>query len=792
MGSLLASALGAWASVVHLPSAGAGAAGAADGPAWVALRRWAAAGFRPGGAEDGAWERAVSAETARFSVEAVRRRGEALRTPRALGLATALAGAALGLLRAHGIGTPGAGRANAARCVELVAAALDVCRAAGPFARSPPNPTGKDGAPPPLAAWLAHQMWLGTVFSCVLVKTFVAIGMAKAGMDPPDPVAGFADAPAPFPPHLLQRIPPPRPGDTVPAELLALAPDFTLGDLFGWQDPFAAPRSPNATSARERVVAYACARIKETSSFYMGVIGFALRYRQAAFANWLRANAGISPVELLVVEDVFSKGAVRSGRPLLPSWANRLESRFVSLVRDPAVREAVRRRAFFREAQDRMRNGLPLDVREALVSGDLALVREALPDFRSPDDMHALLSFVMVLQHAGLLAESPQPYSEATALMDVGPPSEMHTIWWETRAFYEASRRAASLARFARLLLALGKGLNARSYYTPMACDAALQAAAASLRVLRRLDHLEGLAAGDSASLSAGGSGDISEGGPSLGAGGSGDLVSEGGRSRTASDAATGAEADAAALLKETIRADIDSCLALLEASGLHRYLAARTKIRDAVERPPSDAPSPTLWDDSFAGPYRPLPAAPEFRSSVGRGPNLLAGRRGSNPIDVPAGRKDRSLPNPPRTVDPAELIRISSSLPPFFRTPRDDNDPAPAPRPALPRSRSDGFDAPGPPPVRPRSALAHGPASASDTSSSDTSTDSSSASELPAPGTKVRFGGVRIGTTYSREEYPARSAAAPDSPDGKAGPGFLSVLIGQRGDLPDLKKHWR
>ncbi|KAI9005028.1 hypothetical protein DFJ74DRAFT_646873 [Hyaloraphidium curvatum] len=385
-------------------------------------------------------------------------------------------------------------------------------------------------------SWLGGELWL-----------------AANTKTPPliDPVAEFPSVPFMLPPPWLTGIPPPseRPLDEpVPENLTPWV--FRVSDYLGMVDPVLSS-PPN-----DYILAAVVGEMKLVGPVPMMLfLNYAL-LKVSEFSAWLKA-AGLTVLQVLVAAEVRQGSSPAMANAGVLPWV-------AAVLANPLVDEAIRRRAFLRDAIERLETYIPADVIQAQRRSDYAAYDAAL-EMLPLAAREQILAGLMELRLTLMVLNSPEPFEDlvvasgappspasedSSEVADVGdgesedseedPESSALDLWLSSAAFPAACSNAMIIAANSRMLLARGPASFAKSMFATFAYQSAAHAAWFNLLVLRRFAH-------------------------------------------AAAGASEGAQARALALL-EAIHADISACLELLAASGQEQQLAVRTMLQGVLE----------------------------------------------------------------------------------------------------------------------------------------------------------------------------------------------------------------
>ncbi|KAI9010798.1 hypothetical protein DFJ74DRAFT_736145 [Hyaloraphidium curvatum] len=429
--------------------------------------------------------------------------------------------------------------------------------------RCPVNPRGLDD-------WLLWQhrlsaFWIATVFEMTMASTTRTAAVF-------DPAAEFPSAPFLFPGDAYLSLAPPGrrpPNGPIPNELLDRAPPFRCGHFFGWLDPL--ERTRVSPDRREAVLQHSIGTMDRTGSLYAGFLVFFALQKIAEYSTWLRSDAGLALLDVLVAEEVLRQ----TGEGAAPSAAARaldVDDAYVeSLLANEMLAEAMRRRQFLEEGADLLQSALPPAVADPWTRGDAGGVMAALaglPDMAREQlfGILVVLQLVVMLpvcpdlfenpleQASGLLAApgpaAPGSHSDLSASNSSGTAtSDSSTLpanadaWFLTPSFAAANRAAIGISSLSRSLAALPRPPSPPSYLAAFFSSlAAIHAAWVHVLVLRRFKVLIA--------------------------------------------AAPTAEQARALELHAAITSDARACLAVLESSGLPQYRPAHALLTRLLASP--------------------------------------------------------------------------------------------------------------------------------------------------------------------------------------------------------------
>ncbi|KAI9023908.1 hypothetical protein DFJ74DRAFT_58225 [Hyaloraphidium curvatum] len=426
---------------------------------------------------------------------------------------------------------------------------------------------GEDETEPPpqtLDDFLFRQQWLNCFNICCSADFWQAFN--SKGTPAMDPAREFPTAPLHPALGALSAIPPPsqRPANgPVPPTLTAITPTFRYREFVGFLDPHREPPVPPET--RAAILDWTITRMEEHGIGPFVCMLNAGLSRILRFTTWLRDEARLGMLEVLVAEDLLAKGAALDGSGFrLPEAVGMPRSRLEAVLRNPMLPEAVRQRAFLRDAVGAMEAAVPPAMAAALKASDFDAFSAAVsPDLDRGQQLQ-VISYVSQIWLTFMLLGSPEPFEnwvgedeDEEPLKEIPEPSspqslssdstsvsfadELLELWFTTSSFLEASRHAIVVSGNLRMILRsfqpreLGNNL-----FTLTACFSSVYACWFHLLVLRRFRSIVARA--------------------------------------SASDQAQ------ALALHADIMEDVQACLNMLEGSGREQYQAVRRLLQSILD----------------------------------------------------------------------------------------------------------------------------------------------------------------------------------------------------------------
>ncbi|KAI9023907.1 hypothetical protein DFJ74DRAFT_705651 [Hyaloraphidium curvatum] len=363
--------------------------------------------------------------------------------------------------------------------------------------------------------FLINQQWIDCFWICCSSDNWQAFNAKGAPIM--DAAREFPSAPLNVPFSMLSAIPSllQRSADLpTPPALARATPLYRCRDFLGIMDPHREPPIP--TDLRAVILDAAIARMGETGVTQIVMLLTAALARILRFTAWLREEARISMLELLIAEDLISRGVPPEPRSFdLPRSAPFPRSRLEEVLRNPLLPEPMRQRAFLLDLAAAMEAAVPPPLLAAIRTSDFAAFTEAVPPDLTRAQQLQLIGYVSQIWLTFMLLESPEPFeswagqghSEELAADEVPEPSspqspssddtsfssadELLELWFTTGSFFDASRHAIIVSGNLRMILRsfqpheLGNNL-----FTITACFSAVYASWFHLLVLRRFRSL--------------------------------------------------------------------------------------------------------------------------------------------------------------------------------------------------------------------------------------------------------------------------------------------------------------
>lgn len=379
-----------------------------------------------------------------------------------------------------------------------------------------------------------------------------------------DPASEFPTVPFVMGAAVLASIPRPstRPiNGPIPFDTIPLEEPYKCREYLGWTNPILA--NPVDDETRDGVIAKAFVAMEQAGTFHLGSFIFELMAHSEAFTRWLKEEAGLTLLAVLVAEQRLENGL---SSPTSTSPVSSDGDYVSTVLRNPFLGEAIRRRRHLWTSATVIESRLPTELRDAAREADVATVLRLLSVLPGASGQQ-ILTFLLILRQTMMLLVSPEPFKDlvgdeysssghsisddssmiSSDTTETGSSEDAEDAlleeWFTSPSFLEASRNALLISRTMRKLTDyISKSQSFKANYTIFAfgCITASHAAWFHLLVLRRFRNL---VAG-----------------------------------------APEAERARALDLYDDMVADIQSCLKFIDASGQPQYAATRNLLNEILE----------------------------------------------------------------------------------------------------------------------------------------------------------------------------------------------------------------
>lgn len=325
-----------------------------------------------------------------------------------------------------------------------------------------PGEQGATKRPEDMDEFLFQQLWVGTFWMIVMVEQAIAAGTRTSAFF--NPAEDFPTAPFLYPIFDIATIPAPSkrpPKAPIPSDLLARAPKFNCSEYLAWLDP--TTRLPVDEAATELAIKSCVAEVKTVGALHMGAMMATCLERVLDYSRWLREEGKMTLLCVLIAEDLKSKGAIHSHKPVMPvGMKGNAAKRLTEIIQSPMLAEAVRRRNFLMNNLKRIEDAFPEDIRAAVRTGDWKALENALPNW-VPGAVQTILGFLALFRLCGMLLNCPEPFESPSksligstdeANQDMEQSAEtMMELYFTSFSFAEAARLAMLISNNLRLTL---------------------------------------------------------------------------------------------------------------------------------------------------------------------------------------------------------------------------------------------------------------------------------------------------------------------------------------------------
>ncbi|KAI9016631.1 hypothetical protein DFJ74DRAFT_708696 [Hyaloraphidium curvatum] len=347
---------------------------------------------------------------------------------------------------------------------------------------------------------LIQRFYLDMAWANWAYLLVIATGSNAAAPPAMDLAAGWPRSAMPVVLRAVEDLmPPTRRKANAPVDLLLLEklPTHDASRLLGWLGPVAPPGffdDGDGGGVGEMLRTY-LGDSEYLHVYYFGALAYLIRYRVVELQTWLRDEARMSLLELLVAEDEMGRMDASDPADHAPGTSRRKpRSRSRSThhrlpVGSPLLLRAIERRRFLSAAAELVMDSLPADFRHASRASDLDEQRRVLASL--PEDaFYQVHGHVAVFMQASMALSSPDPF--------VDPP-EHHAgllrVWLTSPFFSGACAPAIHISALFRAVAASDGGLADHHTFFVSAAGAATHAGWLHLLVLRRLSSRAPLAA---------------------------------------------------------------------------------------------------------------------------------------------------------------------------------------------------------------------------------------------------------------------------------------------------------
>lgn len=398
--------------------------------------------------------------------------------------------------------------------------------------------------------------------------TTVNLALAAATNSPPvyDPVLDHPSLPSGAPIVPLISLPAPserEPNGPTPAWLLARMIPLRAREQLGWMDPLR-PARFDWDQITATMLKRCISGVGEGGLGHLVVPCVYLGARTSDYRTWLRNEAGLRLLDVLMAEELLRRDGdgddslpgltEPEGRKRLAKEAGLPRRYLERLSNNSFIAEAVRRRRFLRDAAGKIEAALPAAILDAARAGEVSGVLSG-PEYT------LLVPFLAAMRQMIMVMDSPEPFEDLGPREgDISPrdnghgsnsgssdqddeddePEPLMRIWFNSATFGEAANSAAIISRTLRSVLDHWPRviLTVNLLAGPFSVSA-IHAAWMHLLVLRRFRWLLG--------------------------------------------EASEAELAGALDLYNLIRAEIETCLELLDATGKPHFASTRTTLQGVL-----------------------------------------------------------------------------------------------------------------------------------------------------------------------------------------------------------------
>lgn len=451
--------------------------------------------------------------------------------------------------------------------------------------------------------WLLEQHFIGVFWITVSAELAFAAGISQESLL--DPLKEFPTVPLVAPNVAIAGLPSSSERELdmmVPEETKKWCFPYTCRDIFAFIDPDSVsdahgnlPTPTNTTEVtstdpqfRDSMLDILIGDVKHLGTMYLNTIQSFLRFKVSEFAVYLKTQAGLSLLDVLLAEDLVKKGDDNQAAFQRLGLETGIAPGYLAIIfANDKLKEAVRRRGVLREASEAILRSVPPDLASACLSSDFNRFQIAVQGWLSPAGQQQLLGYLALMRKISMLIGSPEPFedmkdaggrggggngkggerrrvdsgvSEGSTIdeeeEDEGEDDESEDgseeehpdifdaklqLWFSSSSFFEASKNAMVISANMRMLLDNYTPEQLQtSMFTSIACIAATYAAWLNLLVLRRF------------------------------------------RSMVAS--ASAVEQARALELYDAIKRDVRSCLALLDSAGTEQHHAVKVLLESALD----------------------------------------------------------------------------------------------------------------------------------------------------------------------------------------------------------------